>query len=92
MLDTKIIRDHYSRMTDEQLSHLAQSEGQDLTPEALTVLHEEFSERKLDVSIFGTIDQNKTVQQNLNIAKAQESASKEFMNSIWAYAFDKKRS
>lgn len=92
MIDTKFIRDNYSRMPDEQLIYLAQQEGKDLTPEALKALQEEFLHRRLDVSIFETIYENKTAQQEQNILTAQENASNKFINSIWTYALDKKKS
>ncbi len=91
MIDTTMVRDNYSRMTDDQLINFAKTEGQDITPEALSILHEEFINRKLDTSVFISLDDDKTAQRKRNIEKAQESASNEFMNSIWNYAFDEKK-
>src|SRR5665647_2252778 len=90
MIDIALIKENYSRMSDEQLIHLAQTEGQDLTSEALPLLHEEFLNRKLDTTIFGTLDDNKKAQQKRNIQEAQNNASNEFIKSIWTYAFNEK--
>ena len=91
MIDKSIIKENYSRMTDGQLIHFAETEGQDLTGEALDTLHEEFYNRNLDTSIFGIVEENKITQKKRNIEKAQESGSNEFINSIWTYAFDEKK-
>jgi len=91
MIDIALIKENYSRMSDEQLIHLAQTEGQDLTSEALPLLHEEFLNRKLDTTIFGTLDDNKKAQQKRNIQEAQNNASNEFIKSIWTYAFNEKK-
>jgi hypothetical protein len=91
MIDNGIIKEHYSQMTDEQLLNLVKTEGEELTPEALSVLHEEFINRNLDLSAFAILDDNKNSQRKLNIEKAQEAASGEFINALWNYAFDEKR-
>jgi hypothetical protein len=90
MIDTALIIDNYSLMLNEQLILLAQTEGQDLTGEALTLLQEEFLKRNLDSTIFGTINDDKTARQKRHILSAQNSAMNEFIKSIWTCAFNEK--
>jgi len=90
MINPAIIRENYAQMTDEQLMHLAQTEGQDLTSEALSALHDEFLSRNLDTSVFGTVQDNKTIRQQNNIQKVKESAANEFTQAVWTYALDEK--
>jgi len=90
MIDTKMVRDNYSRMTDDQLINLAKTEGKDITSEAILILQEEFTNRKLDISVFKSLNDIKIAKRIRDIEKAQESALSEFINSIWNYAFDSK--
>ena len=90
IVDAGMVKENYARMTDEQLVNLAKNDGQDLTPEALSLLHEEFISRKLDTDVFVTLDDDKTAQRKRTIEKAQEHASNEFINSVWNYAFEEK--
>src|SRR5579871_3067298 len=90
MIDTALIKENYSRMTDGELIHLAQSEGQDLTPEALTILHDEFLRRKLDTKVFESVADNIKSTRDRKIEQAQNTASNEFTKSIWEYAFEQK--
>jgi hypothetical protein len=90
MIDKSIIKENYSRMSDAQLIHLAENEGHDLTAEALAILQEEFSIRRLDMSAFGIIEDNKVAQKQSDIEKAQEKGTDEYMNSIWIYALEEK--
>lgn len=91
MIDTTQIKEAYAQMTDEQLIGLANTEGFDLTGEALTVLHNEFLKRNLDMAILESVDNSKAAQQNRNVLQAQNSASDQFAKSIWTYAFDEKK-
>lgn len=90
MIDPAIIREKYSQMTDEQLMHLAQTEGTELTNEALSALHDEFLSRRMDTSVFGGVESAKTDRRQHNIQKVKESATNEFTQAVWAYAFDEK--
>ncbi len=90
MIDPAIIRENYAQMTDEQLMHLAKSEGQDLTSDALSALHDEFLSRNLDTSVFGSVEDNKNIRQQRNLQKVKESAANEFTQAVWTYALDEK--
>ncbi len=52
MPDPDLIKDHYSSLPDEKLLQLAEEEMRDLTPEALTLLKQEFRARGLSMSVF----------------------------------------
>ena len=91
MIDKEILRSSYSRMTDGQLIALAQNEGEDLTSEALGILHEEFVNRKLDTAVFGIVEESKSGKVEKLIEAAKDHASNEFIRSIWNQAFDSKK-
>jgi hypothetical protein len=90
MIDKAIIKANFSRMLDSELISLAENEGHDLTPEALAILQEEFSIRRLDTSVFGTVEENKITQKQINIEKAQAKGDDKYLKSVWLYAFDEK--
>jgi hypothetical protein len=90
MIDKAIIKANFSRMSDTELIHLAENEGHDLTSDALLILQEEFSKRKLDMSVFGMVEDNKIAEKQMRIERAKEKGSEAFMNSIWTYALDEK--
>lgn len=90
MIDRKIIKENYSRMTDAALLHLAQTEGQYLTPEALELLHEELLQRQLDTAVFDVIKDDKIALKKSNIDGAKEGASNDFIKAIWVYVFNEK--
>ncbi|MEO7923157.1 MAG: hypothetical protein ABIR30_05720 [Chitinophagaceae bacterium] len=54
MVDAEFIKDHYATLTEEQLIELVEEGTQDLLPEALTLLKQEFRARGLSMSFFET--------------------------------------
>ena len=60
MIDLDIIRDNYASMPDEKLILLAREDSHDLTDEALALLKQEFSKRRLDMSVFSITEQEET--------------------------------
>ncbi len=90
MIDKSIIQENYRRMSDSQLMHLAQTEGKELTGDAMEMLQAEFSTRNMDTSIFGNIEEEKTEQKIKSIEKAKEMGIAQFYSSIWSYVLDEK--
>ena len=90
MNNATIISNNYSRMTDNELLELAKTSGQEITNEALSILHDEFLKRKLDTTVFGDIEDVKKTQKEKLLNDARVSASNEFHDSLWTYAFNEK--
>src|SRR5580692_4505073 len=90
MIDTALIRENYARMSDEQLIHLAKTEGDTLTQEALSILQHEFIHRRMDMSIFETIGERNASLQNTRVEEARLNISGEFTKPLWSYAFEQK--
>jgi hypothetical protein len=60
-LDIQFVREHYQRMTDDELVRIATQDAGGLTPEAQEIVQEEIEKRKLDANIIkGVHAQNKT--------------------------------
>jgi hypothetical protein len=91
MIDAALIQENYAQMSDEQLIHLAKTEGGSLTGAALSILQGEFVHRRLDISIFETIDDNRTSLQNDRAQTDRLNISGEFNRSLWSYAFEEKK-
>jgi hypothetical protein len=90
MIDIDLLKENYSRMTDSQLIHLVETEGHQITPDALRVLREEFSNRKLDSEVFGVVETNHNIKKHQSIETFQENAEVDFAETIWKYVFDEK--
>ncbi|RXK86791.1 hypothetical protein [Filimonas effusa] len=54
-IDTQMVRDHYQRMTNEELIRTATQDAAGLTPEARDIVREELEKRRLDTSIFKAV-------------------------------------
>jgi hypothetical protein len=91
MIDTALVRENYAQMSDEQLIHLAKTEGDTLTQEALSILRHEFMHRRLDMSIFETIVERNASLQNTRVEEARLNISGEFTKPLWSYAFEQKK-
>ncbi len=90
MIDQSIIKENFARMSDTELVNLAENEGHDLTPEALSILQQEFLARRLDMAIFGLVEENKITQKEKEIEKAQAKGEDSYLRSVWVYAFEEK--
>lgn len=90
MIDLSLIKENYARMSNEQLISLANNEGDELTPESLNLLQEEFLKRDLNTDVFGVVEDNKTAKHIEKIERIKESDADEFEKSVWAYALNEK--
>jgi hypothetical protein len=91
MVDISQVKEHYSRKSDQELIHLAQTDGHELTPDALQALKEEFNKRKLDSQVFDDIENVKSDAAKNKIELANQNASDQSLLSLWQYAFDEKK-
>lgn len=91
MIDIEFVKYNYARMSNDQLINLAITEGHELAPEALSILHDEFLERKLDTTVFQKVDENKILKQKREIEKIHAGTEEDYMQAIWKFAFDAKR-
>ena len=91
MFDPSLIKDNYKQMSDDQLIHLAKTEGNELSAEALTILHEEFIDRNLNTDVFGTVEDIKEEDRKENQERIKEAETNEQLLPTWNYIFDEKR-
>ncbi len=90
MIEDKIIKENYLRMSDAALLYFAKTEGSSLTPSALVILYQEFKTRSLNTDIFISNAEN-----NLSIEPSQpgmdnHSDHTDFIKAIWIYIFQEK--
>jgi hypothetical protein len=90
MIDPAVIKEKYSRMSDESLIHLAKTEGSQLTATAFLLLKEEFQERDLDMQVIRDLEHNIVLRQSLNETQHQFDLSTNFTKRVWEYAFEQK--
>lgn len=91
MIDLQIVKEQYSRMSDEQLIDLVKTGKDEITEKALIILKMEFSSRRLNMSLF---DQNIADSSPVLQEAAQQTgmiASNVLDESLWQYAFDLKK-
>jgi len=91
MIDTTFVKEHYARMSNEELVHLADCEGQQLTPEAWTVLQEELQKRGVNTNLLETTTNTQLSQEQLQQRQAQASVDNNFLASSWEYVFNAKK-
>ena len=90
MIDENIIKQHYARMSDDQLIELAETDGAFLTKIALTFLYHEFKGRSLDTSVFIKAGDEILLVKNKAINTEINEHPSQLINSIWNYIFKEK--
>lgn len=90
MVDAEIIKDLYSKMTDEELVHFARNESTQLTAVSIQLLKAELELRKLNLVILDIENPTHSLN-NLEIeANTQLSILDDFAEEWWNYALDEK--
>ena len=90
MIELNIVKEQYTRMTDQELQIFAVNESSKLTLESFHLLKNEFEKRNLDLSIIESAEIDKSLT-DLNKQTTFENATAyEFAESIWQFALDQK--
>ncbi|MEP7318813.1 MAG: hypothetical protein ABI921_08720 [Panacibacter sp.] len=79
-------------MSNNEIIELAKKDGDSLSMEAFSILKQEFIRRKLDMSTFSRVEQNRLITNKYKIKQEEETNKEEFTKSIWILVFDEKKS
>jgi hypothetical protein len=90
MIDIAIVKENYSRMKDEELIRLSQYDGNDLTPEAIDALCQEFLKRNLDTTIFSSLRAHKIAEHQRQLQDIKAAKAQKYAASFWTYCFEAK--
>jgi hypothetical protein len=85
MIDIDLIRGKYSRMTDEELIFLANTDGNEITHEAFIVLKREFKKRNLQ---FDNLENQRIAFKKQKIVDNLENESQLISDKLWNHVFE----
>lgn len=88
MIDISLIKDRYSKMTDEQLVFLAKSDALSITHEAFIAFKREFKSRNLQPEIIHKIEEQRIALKKQKIIHSLERESQSFNHKIWSRLFE----
>jgi hypothetical protein len=90
MIAINIIKEQYSRMTDNELVIFAINESQKLTLESFHLLKSEFEKRNLDLGIIEAAEIDKALSKLNEQTASEQITAFEFTKAIWQSALDQK--
>jgi hypothetical protein len=89
-VDHKIIIRNYASLSDQQLVELAKRNGELLTQEALQLLSDEFTRRRLPKDVFFTIMKRRREHYTRSVGQVQEAQYKTIQKAVWKAAIQMK--
>ncbi|HMJ47422.1 MAG TPA: hypothetical protein VK498_08830 [Ferruginibacter sp.] len=90
IVDLKIVREQYQRMSDSELIRLAENESVSLTLESFHLLKAEFKSRNLDFSVVESAQVDRELAEATKLAEFEKNTAAVFTETIWKFAFDEK--
>ena len=90
MITLEIVKEQYSRMSDEELIRFAKNESQHLTPESFRVLLSEFEDRNLDIGILEEAETKRELSKLNKQSSFEKKTAQEFEQSLLKYALTEK--
>ncbi len=90
MIELKIVKEQYQRMSDDELIRFAENESKNLTIESFHLLKTEFEIRNLDIQVIESAQVDKELEEATKLSAFEMQTAIKFEESIWKFAFDEK--
>jgi hypothetical protein len=90
MIELKIVKEQYQRMSDDELIRFAENESKSLTIESFHLLKAEFEIRNLDLHIIESAQVDKELEEATKLSAFEKETAIKFEEAIWKFVFDEK--
>jgi|GEM_PF-4165816 len=91
MIDIEMVKARYSKMTDDELLQFAEHQGIVITDEAVSCLYNEFTQRRLDTSLFYGLMKQRSDDKDREVARVHQKHYEENMKALWEHIFQLKK-